>query len=662
MNRAWVLAAGLSRRKFLSAAALGLAGLAGCKQTEGLKDKVPGRAQVNEDPAVEVDASTTIGERTTIGNTEPIIVSGVGLVYGLAGTGSSPPPGGWRTMLEQGLKKSKDPSVRESLDSPGRTTSLVLVTAVIPPGARKDDPIDVQISLPDDSKTTSLRGGILFPCELTTFDTTGNIKSLVHEGRPAGPGGDLLLGDVWAVAGGPVLAGSYVPTNGQPARVETDADGNPLCKDGRIWGGAKVTRSRPYYVLLNPGSQSPQMAATLAERLNSTFHASAEPRLKVAEAKNRELILANVPLAYRNNHHRFLLVARQVPLLPPAPNGLYRKKLEDELLDPSTTLTAAVKLEALGGMSTRSLRVGLESPSPWVRFASAEALMYLGQTDGAGELARLAEDHPALRAPCLKALAATDDSSCTDRLTELTASPDAHLRYGAFLALRLADENAPAARGTLVNKSYWLHQVAPGSPPLIHLTSDRRCEVVLFGDGPKLRGPFTLPVGSDFTVHVPAGGGPAGVTRIVSVKNDLEEKKLACPPDLPGVLAAIGRLGGGYEQAVEFIRKADRAQVLGAALTIDAIPAEMNIRQLAQFAANDPTLTRVNAEVARAGVVRPDLGAAGFDLPAAQPDPAAQVPPPPPRPPLNREPGRLFGPKRHDAPVIDPGVVPAGGQ
>jgi hypothetical protein len=197
---------------------------------------------------------------------------------------------------------------------------------------------------------------------------------------------------------------------------------------------------------------------------------------------------------------------------------------------------------------------------------------------------------------------------------------------------------------------------------MVHLTTERRCEIVLFGDGPKLRGPFTLPVGSDFTVHVPASGGEASVTRIVKVKGELEEKKLACKADLAAVLLTVGRLGGGYSEAVEFVRRADRAQVLSAAVVVDAIPSELSIRQLSDFARRDPTLTQANVEVVKAGVVRPELDAAGFDLPAPAPDPVTQFTPPPPRPPLNREPGRLFGPKRHDAPPVEPGVVPAGGQ
>jgi hypothetical protein len=88
----------------------------------------------------------------------------------------------------------------------------------------------------------------------------------------------------------------------------------------------------------------------------------------------------------------------------------------------------------------------------------------------------------------------------------------------------------------------------------------------------------------------------------------------------------------------------------------------LNIRQLAHFAQRDPTLAKANAEIARTGVVRPALDAEGFNLPPTEPDPATQYTPLPPRPPLNREPGRIFGPKRHDVPAIDPGTIPAAKQ
>ncbi|HSQ54964.1 MAG TPA: flagellar basal body P-ring protein FlgI [Gemmata sp.] len=251
MDRAWALTTGLNRRKFLALSTAAFTALAGCKGTDAGKGKIQGRSQVAEDPG-EITGSTTVGSKTTVGNTETFVVSGVGLVYGLQGTGSSAPPGGWRLMLEDSLKKQGATHLKQYLDDPNRTTSLVLVTALIPPSARKGDPIDIQITLPNESKTTSLKGGKLLLCDLYNTETTGNIKSLINEGRMTGPSGQLLRGDVWAKAEGPVLAGQFIPANGKEVRVETDADGQPLYKAGKIWGGGRVTKSRQYYIQINP--------------------------------------------------------------------------------------------------------------------------------------------------------------------------------------------------------------------------------------------------------------------------------------------------------------------------------------------------------------------------------------------------------------------------
>ena len=647
MNRACVVVVGL------------VCGLTGCVDKSAKTQPVQGRSQIGEDPA-DVESFGTAGQKTSVGNTESIPVSGVGLVYGLAGTGSSAPPGGWRSMLENSLKKQGFSNIKELLDDPAKTTSLVMVTALIPPGARKGEAVDVQISLPDESKTTSLKGSKLMLCELVSSDTTGNLQSVAKGQGPTGPSGNLVLGTMWAKAEGPLVAGTFVTADGKGDARGKDAEGAPTYRVGRIWGGGKVTQGRPYYFLMNPGEQSVRTAANVAERLNATFHATAEPNRKVADAKSRELVMVNVPSAYRHNHFRFLVVARHVPLTPAGADGAYRQKLEEELLDPSKALRAAIKLEALGGDSHRALRVGLEHPSPWVRFASAEALAYLGQTDGTAELAKLADDHPALRAHCLKALASIDDASSTDRLVDLMASPDPALRYGAFVALRLSDENNAAVRGQQVN-GYWLHRVAPGSPGMVHVTSDRRCEVVLFGDGLKLRGPVPpMSMGNDFTVSMPADGDAVKVTRVVRAANgDAEVKELKCSADLAAVLGALAKLGGGYTEAVEFLGKADRAQVLSVGLKTDALPRELSVQYLAGAAVTDPTLGQSNLEVARVGTVKRELDATGFDLPNPEAEAKTETAAPT-RPPLNRDPGRIFGPKRPADPVGDP-IVPVGG-
>lgn len=642
MLRASVLWAGLAALAVVPA---------GCKNSA----PVQGRSQIgSDDPALDPDAYATVGTKTIPDNMGPIAVSGVGLVFRLQpGAGSHAPVGAWRTLLENGLKKQGWTNVREILDDPMKTTSLVLVSALIPPGARKGEPLDLQISVPDDSKTVSLRGGLLVGCELTEYDTTSNLSAAVKGTAPAGSPGRLLLGKVWARAldKGAVVAGTY-----DKADMAHAVDGEePTRRAGRVWAGAKVADNRPYFFVLKPGDDNIRMSAEVAERLNATFHANGDPTRKVAEAQPK-VVVVNVPHAYRHNHHRFLIVARQVPMVPVAPGSIYRERLAADLLDPATCMLASVKLEALGAESRRPLRVGLESPSPWVRFAAAEALAYLGHIDGADVLAKTVAEHPALRAYALKALAVMDDAACTDKLGELLCHADPQVRYGAFIALRLADEAHPSIRGTLMNDSFHVHRVAPGSPGLVHVASDRRSEIVVFGDGVKLRGPFTLPLGSEFTVSVPANGPEAKVSRIVRVKGQPDVKEVTCPTDLTAVLATVARLGGGYGEAVELVRRADTAQVLSAAVAVDAIPRQLSVQQLANFARLDPTLVKADVEVARVGAIGLELEATGVDLPA---DPTeAKAPEAPVRAPLSQQPGRLFGPRNPATPTQAEGLSP----
>jgi hypothetical protein len=163
--------------------------------------------------------------------------------------------------------------------------------------------------------------------------------------------------------------------------------------------------------------------------------------------------------------------------------------------------------------------------------------------------------------------------------------------------------------------------------------------------------------------HVRRGGGRSQNLLAPGLhlwrERELKARIIEERADLLAVLLTLGNLGGGYDEAVELISRADRARVVTSAVVVDAISPELNIQQLAQFAAVDPALVKANLEVVRAGTVHPGVDANGFDLPSPEPDPATVVAPPPPRVPLNREPGRLF--KRHDPSVIDPNAVPAGG-
>lgn len=626
----------------------------GCLQSETTT-----RSQAADEPN-DPETMSTIGIKTVIGNAEPIQVSAVGLVYNLDGTGSSPPPGEMRTALENAILKRKG-RPKELLDDPSRSTSLVIVSAMIPPGSRTGDPIDVTITLPPGSKTTSLKDGILFPCELQNHEYVGNIREqMTAAGIPNGKtpvaNSTVLAGHKLAVAEGPLVAG--IMKSGPKDQPTLNEDEPIQLRVGKVWNGGRVLIDRPYYFLMNDSNPQPRLALVVAERINSVFHTLGDPSGKLADAKvqGRPIVVANVPPAYRMNHSRFLLVSRQVPLVPIAFDHPYRQQLEHDLVRPENALTAAIKLEALGPDSRQALRVGLQSDSPWVRFASAEALAYLGHPDGAKDLAQLAANHPALRSHCLTALASLDDAVSTDQLAELLKHKDPELRYGAFVALRMADPTHEAIQGRRVNDTYWLHRVAPDAEGLVHIASRKKAEIVLFGTGHPLRTPFSFPIGSDFTITAKADEPDITVTRIATRNGEPTAITEKCPADLGNVLIALAKLGGGYTEAVEMVMRAQKAQVLAAELAIDTLPRGIPIQQLAQISRNDPDLAKADHEVIR--FQRGEVVQAGYDLPS-EGDAVKQPPPAPPTTPLNREPGRLFGPRRDGNDPATPDSEPA---
>ncbi len=638
------------RRVALVCAGVGLAALSGAL-SGCFPQQTTSRSQLPEDVA-DADQFATVGVKTAIGNVEPIQVSGVGLVYGLKGTGSVPQPDGWRTMLEQSIRRQRG-NPKDILDDPSKQFSLVLVSAMVPAGARVGDRLDAAVSLPASSRTVSLDGGHLAPTDLQNYELAGSAREALQSSgvpvgaAPAAPEGTLLGGNKMASAEGPLTAG-YDGT----AKLTADAGEGP--KSARVWEGVKCQLDRPYYFLLNESSPQPRLAMVIAERLNAVFPAPGDRVTKLAEAKvqGKPLVVSFVPPTYRLNHTRFLLVARQVPLNPVSSESPYRKQLENDLLRPELAVTAAIKLEALGVDSRQALRVGLQSDSRWVRFAAAESLAYLGHADGAKDLGDLAARHPALRTQCLTALASLDDAVCLDQLAELTRNPDPQLRYGAFVALRLVDAKHEAVRNRTVNGSFQVFHVAPETEGLVHVSTDRRSEVVVFGTHNPLRTPFSFPLGNSFTVSAKEGQPTVTVSRVGTDKDgEPATVNATCLTDVAAVVKQLGDSGATFAEVVEFVRRAQKAEVVTTAVLFNNAPRSLGVAQLATLSRADPELKKADAEIARGGSAS-GVVPASYDLPSEADSVKAQ-PKAFDAPALNREPGKLFGPRRV-APLPEP--------
>jgi hypothetical protein len=562
-------------------------GLAGCTLPE-VRSQRPDEGE----PDAKYDVQTIGDVTSNFLNAEPVKLAGVGLVTGLDGTGGNAPPSGYRTMLEDDLKKRGLTNVREVLASPNN--ALVVVSALIPPGAQRDDPVDIEVGVPPGSKVTSLRGGVLQECLLYNYEYARNLNPEKY-----GQSKQALKGNALVKAGGPLIVGFG------------DGDADARMRQGRLWGGGRCTTDLPFFLVLDEKHQYASTAAAVANRVNERFAAAfhGAGHNEVAVARNKSQVLLTVPPQYRHNLPRYLRVVRLIPLREPAGGAAaYRHRLEEDLLNPSRTVTAALRLEALGPNSIPILKSSMARKHPLVRFCSAEALAYLDCPSCGEELAHTVEQHPVLRAFSLTALASMDEAVSHVKLRELLACPNAEARYGAFRALRALDEHDPALQGELLNKSFWVHRVAPGSPGLVHLCSSRRAEIVLFGQDAMLAPPFEFLVGDAVKFTITAGNDDehCTVTRFsLDRAGEPVRETRQCSLKLEDLLHTLAAEGGTYPEAVALLRQVSDCRCLNCPVAVDQLPQAVSVEELALSAKNDPGLLRLDAEVLEA---RPDLG------------------------------------------------------
>ncbi len=569
-----------------------LIGLAGCVNPQA-------RGKSPEDIEREKDLDVlTIGDVTEVAGVQAIQVSGVGLVTGLDGSGGSP-QGSYRAMLERQLRLAKVENVKAILDSPHN--AMVLVSALLPVGARKGETLDVQVILPPGSSAASLRGGYLQSCALSNYELTKNLNP--DSQRANTP----VKGHVLAHARGSLLVG--LGADDEPAEF----------KKARIWAGGVSHIDFPLKFVLKKDAKYAKVANKVAERINFMFQddvkkqqevwrnkhlllldevtgqlnhkfEEAGPSKVTARAISKDVIWLNVPYAYRLNAERYVRVARLTPVQETAEQrGRYRGRLKKMLREPADTIRAALRLEALGKESIATLKEGLTDPHPLVRFASAEALTYLGSTAGCQELGRLAERHTDLQALCLKTLASHNEASNKETLVRLLDSPKPPLRCGAFRALRWMrePETSPIQRPG-DEPAFHIHRVAPHAPPLVNFALSQRAEITLYGGNLVLLSPVKIRSGKvpdAFTVTAEPGDDRCTISRFLAREDRV--LTLQSTLRLEDVLRTMAELGAQYPDVVDFLRKVGDYGCLSCRVTFDSQPEEVSPEQLVENA-RDP--------------------------------------------------------------------------
>ncbi len=518
-------------------------------------------------PAGGVNLDTTlVGVHTTFQGYGPVVLTGVGLVVDLPGTGGDPAPSAYRTMLMDELKRHDIRIPNTILASPN--TALVVVRTYLPPLLQPGDRLDVEVIAPESANATSLAGGWLMECHLTE-------QTLV-------PGQGLMKGHTYARAKGPVLAAGVAMPSEQAAASQM--------LRGRVLAGGTLTRSRELAINLRNDFRSVRNSSRIANAVGTRFHDYDKYGIKkpMAVAKTDAKISLELQPRYKDNYPRYLEVIKHIAFAESQVAQRVRmQRLQEELFEPETAEEAALQLEAIGNASVPLLKAALKAPTLECQFQSAMALAYLGEADGVPVLAQAAREEPAFRVFALAALSTIDDADAHMALRELMSQNSEELRYGAFRALWTLDRKDPFIRGEPMlepidplladdleaqqNRQlhFVLHVLETSGDPMVHITLRTRPEVVVFGAEQKFATPLLLSAGRNVMITAQPGSETATVVRFEANRPD-QRKEVSL--NVAEVIRTAVQLGARYPDVVQMLSEASRQRNLPTRLATDALP------------------------------------------------------------------------------------------
>ncbi len=494
-----------------------------------------------EQVVAEESGTPLVGELTFASGMTPVEVHGVGLVTGLNKTGSDPRADGYREQLIDEMQTHDVDNPQTILASD--RTSLVLVRGFLPPGVQKGDRIDLEVTVPPRSETTSLRGGWLMQTRLREVAVVNNA---------------VRKGDVDAIGGGDVIV---------DAMFEDQENKMSLLR-GRVLGGGVSRVSRKLSLVLKENAASVQASAMIGKAINNRFH-HYDRGIKqgVAKPLNSRVIELSVPPRYKNNTTRFMKVVRSLAIGESVADRAVRlQQLEQKLLEPTTSYGAALQLEGIGKDGVAALRKGLLSPDLEVRFYAAEALAYLDDVEAVPALAEAAAKERAFRWHAFTALATMDHVAAADALSNLLGHPSAETRYGAFRAMQARNPRDPTIRGEVLGNAFLFHEVGSADPPMIHFARTRQPEVVLFGFHQTFDPPTFLMAGRRIMVKRHSDTE----VKVIRFAPGEEDQVKVVPTQVSALIRAIVEFGGGYEDVYQALRSAKEGGYLRSRLVVDA--------------------------------------------------------------------------------------------
>ncbi|MFO0903468.1 MAG: flagellar basal body P-ring protein FlgI [Pirellulales bacterium] len=533
----------MQRREFLAlGVAAGLTSMSGCAGS-----LIRGQNPELDEVPVELEEENvreSVGDISRPWGNRGMKVESIALVNNLAGTGSNPPPGPQRQALIDEMQARSIPNPNEIISSPN--TSLALVRAVLPPGVKKGDRIDLEVRTPSRSETVSLRNGWLMQCRLREMEVLG---------------GKVSMGHITALGEGHVLVESLF--QGKESKV--------LENRAVIPGGGISHTNRTMGLTIREDHHSIQTAAMVAASINARFHNldAAGGKSQIANAKRDNFIELQLHPRYELNIGRYFRVIQNIVLRePPKERPERLEVLRRKLLEPTSTERASWQLEAIGKEAIPALKAGLDSPDKEVRFNAAEALAYLDVPEAAKHLAEAARDSVAFRWAALAALASMGPDAF-DSLSDLLHVPSIETRYGAFRALSQRRQVSPLVRGIVLGEDQFsFHVVQSMAEPVIHFARTRRPELVLFGAEQRIKPPPYLFINRQILIKAVDDR----TVRITQFHPGEEDREETCSTELAQIIPIVVRMGATYLDLLVAFRNAKKDGLLDSRIAVEALP------------------------------------------------------------------------------------------
>jgi flagellar basal body P-ring protein FlgI len=549
----------------------------------------------------------TVGSFATVRGTEPVLVSGLGLVVGLNGTGGDLLPDAVASTMEremslrgigasetQGVPGLEGKSPRELLRD--KNTAVVLVQAAVAPGSPEDATFDVAVRA---LNATSLEGGILWTTDLrlgqpTTFGTVAT--------------------RILAKAEGPIFINPFAADTGGDTEVQRTA--------GRVLNGGRVTEPMGIEIVLD--NESHTLAGSIVAAINSRFPAGPGDRRDTARGRSGDSIELRVPNRFRDEPETFLSLIQFLRVDQSAPEATSQALVEAMAANPAMADVLAWSLEGVGSKALPFARRLYDSPETLTRLAALRAGARLGDPLAADSLLDLARNgSPSVQSDAIRLVARIDAGPRVDTgLRDLLTNPDMLVRIAAYEALAERAERAQVGRiaqwqaragdptaqrlspqhmrelaranlpsGTiqgvqrrLMPGGFFL-DVVEGGTPMVYVTQQRQPRVVVFGGSLPITRPLTMSAWNDRFMLVteanepaarvlltPASGGrpvtAAAEARLVPLVELLSRRGTRDEPrsgmsmsysEVVGVLYALQRAGG---LAADFTTESDRLRAL----------------------------------------------------------------------------------------------------